>query len=160
MSGSPSDGYARPRIRLEAPPAALWAIALVALVPFPASAVMYCYGPVEHRLGSLTILFTWSSIILSFIAGVRWGLETREPAPRWYRLAFYALCAGTALVVMLGRGTVPDSWMLALFIGSFMIQWLFDNQVPDTPSRYPSLSTALTAAACVSLALALEKTMH
>src|SRR4051812_3263831 len=75
MSGSPSDGYARPRARLEAPPAMLWVIASVALIPFPASALMYCYGPIEHRPGSLTILFTWSSIILSFIAGVRWGLE-------------------------------------------------------------------------------------
>ena len=38
-----------------------------------------------------------------------------------------------------------------------MIQWLFDHQTPDAPSRYPVLSTVLHGAACVSLALALEK---
>jgi hypothetical protein len=55
---------------------------------------------------------------------------------------------------------VPDPWLLALFIAAFMIQWLFDHQIPDTPSRYPSLSTALTAAAGMSLALALEKAIN
>ena len=39
------------------------------------------------------------------------------------------------------------------------VEWLFDHQTPDTPSRYPMLSTAVTGAACVSLALALEKAM-
>ena len=151
---------ARPRLRVEAPPAALWAIALVALSPFPVSALTYCYGPAAYQHGSLSVLFAWSAIVLSFIAGVRWGLETREPVMRWPRLVFYALCAGTALSVLLGRGRVPDSWMLALFIAAFMLQWLFDNQTPDAPRRYPTLSTALTSAACVSLAFALEKSIN
>ena len=61
--------------------------------------------------------------------------------------------------MVLGRGAVSDAWILALLIVLFMIQWLFDHQTPDAPSRYPTLSTALTASACVSLALALEKAM-
>ncbi len=151
---------ARPRLRVETPPLALWGIAFLALSPFPASALMYCYGPAQHEQGSLTILVTWSAIVLSFIAGVRWGLETREPQPRAVRLAFYALCAAAALGVLLGRGHAPDAWMLALFVATFMLQWLFDNQAPDTPRRYPTLSTALTASACVSLAFALEKAIR
>jgi hypothetical protein len=150
----------RPARRVEAPPAALWAIALVALGPFPGSALMYCYGPAVDQSYSLTVLLSWSALVLAFLGGVRWGLETREETPRWYRLAFYALCAAAGLAMLLGRGIVPDTWLLALFIASFMIQWLFDHQVPDTPSRYPSLSTAVTAAAGVSLALALEKAIN
>ena len=46
----------RPRARAEAPPAVLWLIALAALIPFPASALMYAYGPELHRAGSLTML--------------------------------------------------------------------------------------------------------
>jgi hypothetical protein len=38
-----------------------------------------------------------------------------------------------------------------------MMQWLFDHQTPNTPSRYPVLSTTAAAVACVSLAVALEK---
>ena len=137
----------RPFRRVEAPPLALWAIAAIALAPFPASALMYCYGPAEHQRAALTVLFSWSAIVLSFIGGVRWGLETREPKPRWYRLAFYAMCGAAALAVLLGRGVAPDAWLLALFIAAFMIQWLFDHQSPDAPTRYPTLSTTLTAAA-------------
>ena len=151
---------ARPAKRAEAPPAALWAIALVALVPFPAAAIMFCYGPAVDQAVSLTVLFSWSALVLAFLGGVRWGMETREPTPRWQRQAFYALAAGVGLAVLAGRGFAPDAWLLGLLIVSFMIQWLFDNQVPDTPSRYPSLSTALTAAAGVSLALALEKAIN
>jgi hypothetical protein len=76
------------------------------------------------------------------------------------RQAFSALCAVAALVVLLARGRAPDTWILGGFIGAFLIQWLFDHQTADTPSRYPVLSTALTGAACVSLAVALEKAMH
>ena len=67
---------------------------------------------------------------------------------------------GLALVVLLARGRAPDTWILGGFIGAFLIQWLFDHQTPDVPSRYPILSTAVTGAAGVSLALALEKAMN
>lgn len=150
----------RPRSRVEPAPGPLWAIALFALAPFPLAALVYCYGPAEYARAALTVLLTWSAIIVAFLGGVRWGMETREPQPRWYRLAFSALSAATAWAVFLGRGQLPDAWILVGFIVVFMIQWMFDHQTPDTPSRYPTLSTALTAGACVSLALALEKTLN
>ena len=99
-------------------------------------------------------------MILSFLGGVRWGLETREPAPRWYRQGFSALSAVAAWVILLARGRTPDTWIMAGFIAAFLIQWTFDHQTPDTPRRYPLLSTVLTGSACVSLSLALEKAMH
>jgi hypothetical protein len=103
---------------------------------------------------------TWSAGAMSFLGGVRWGLETREPDPRWQRQGFSALAALAAWVILLARGHAPDSWILGGFIAAFLIQWLFDHQTPDTPSRYPILSTAVTGVACVSLALALEKALH
>ena len=147
----------RPRSGAETPPVALWLIALTALAPFPASALMYCYGPQIHQVGSLTMLMTWSAIILAFIGGVRWGLETREPRPRRDRMGFAALCAAAAWGLLLWRGQAPDALILGLFIAMFMIQWLFDHPNPEAPSRYPMLSTVLAGSACVSLALALEK---
>jgi hypothetical protein len=150
----------RPAPRAESVPAALWVIALLALAPFPAAALVYCYGPAKFAAASLGVLLTWSAVVLSFLGGVRWGLETREPEPRWQRQGFSALCAAAALVVLLARGRAPDTWILGGFIVAFLIQWLFDHQTPDTPSRYPMLSTALTAGACISLSLALESAMH
>src|SRR5688572_11715269 len=147
----------RPGRRVETPPALLWVIAATAVIPFPASALMYGYGPAEHMEGSLTMLLTWSAIILAFIGGVRWGMETREPRPRRYRLAFSALSAAAAWGVLLWRGQVPDAWLLGLFIAVFMIQWLFAHQTSEAPERYPMLSHLMAGAACVSLAVALEK---
>jgi hypothetical protein len=148
-----------PAAKPDSIPVALWAIALLALSPFPVTALLYSYGPSELARPALTSLIGWSTAVLSFLGGVRWGLETREFRPRWVRQAFSALCAVAAWVLLLARGSAPDSWVLGGFIFAFMIQWLFDHQTPDTPSRYPILSTTLTAAACISLALALEKAM-
>jgi hypothetical protein len=150
----------RSAARPEPVPAALWIIAILALTPFPAAAIVYCYGPPRLDAPALTVLLTWSAMVLSFLGGVRWGLETREPRPRWMRQSFSALCAVAAAVVLLARHRAPDSWILAGFIAAFLIQWLFDHQTPNTPSRYPMLSTALTSGACVSLALALESAIH
>lgn len=150
----------RPPAKAESIPAALWLIALLALSPFPIAAILYGYGPPDLMQPALTSLLAWSAVVLAFLGGVRWGMETREPNPRIGRQMFSALCAVAAWVVLLARGRAPDDWILAGFIAAFLIQWLFDHQTPDTPSRYPMLSTALTAGACVSLGLALEKAMQ
>lgn len=146
--------------KFESPPVALWAIALLALSPFAVAALVYSYGPVAYSATSLNVLLTWCAVTLSFLGGVRWGLETREPDPRWQRHAFSALGALAAWVILLARGHAQDTWIMGGFIAAFLIQWLFDHQTPDTPARYPILSTAVTGTSCVSLALALEKALH
>lgn len=146
--------------KFESPPLALWAIALTGLSPFAIAALVYSYGPGAYANTSLNILLTWCAVTLSFLGGVRWGLETREVSPRWQRHAFSALGALAAWVILLARGHAPDTWIMGGFIAAFLIQWLFDHQTPDTPARYPALSTAITGTSCVSLALALEKALH
>lgn len=138
-------------------PAPLWLIAVLALAPFPAAALAYSYGPADYARPALTGLLVWSAVVLSFLGGVRWGLESAEPEPRWQRLALSALAPVMACVAFLARGRAPDVWILAALIASFLVQWLLDHRAPDTPARYPKLSTAVTGAACVSLALVLEK---
>lgn len=150
----------RPAQKAESPSLAIWAIALLALSPFAVSALIYCYGPTDRAASSLNVLLTWTAMVMSFLGGVRWGLETREPSPRWQRQGFSALAAVAAWVILLAREHAPETWIIGGFIAAFMIQWLFDHQTADTPSRYPILSTALTSTACVSLALVLEKAMH
>lgn len=150
----------RPGRRVEPAPAALWIMALLALIPFPASALVYGYGPREVSGAALTILLSWAALMIAFLGGVRWGLETREARPRWYRLALSALVSTAALLVLLGRGRLPDTWILGGFVVVFLIQWLFDHQTPQTPARYPILSTMITSGACISLGLALEKALN
>lgn len=146
--------------RDEAPPAALWAIALLALAPFPVSAIAYGYGPPDTARPALTVIMTWSAVVLSFLGGVRWGMETGLPAPRWYRQVISVASAVVAWSLLLARHKLPDSWILAGAIAAFLVQWLFDHQGPNVPARYPKLSTAITAAAGVSLAVCLDRAIR
>src|SRR5262245_17492995 len=130
----------RPAERRESIPVVLWAIALVALSPFPITAILYSYGPADRMAASLASPLQWSAVVLSFLGGVRWGLETREPSPRPLRQVFSAMCAVAGWVILMAHGRAPDTWVIGGFVAAFLIQWLFDHQTPDTPSRYPMLS--------------------
>jgi hypothetical protein len=147
-----------PRQR-EAVPPALWAIALSALAPFPASAALYGWGPPNLARPALTLILTWSGCVLAFLGGVRWGLESGRPKPRAERLLISVLSPLIAWLLLLSRHRIADSWVIGGCIGAFLVQWLFDHQAPDVPSRYPRLSTAMTAGACISLAVCLDQAL-
>ena len=68
-------------------PLPLWIIAIAALSPFPVSAAIYAFGPDRLAHDALTVILTWSAIVMSFVGGVRWGLETGRESPRTARLA-------------------------------------------------------------------------
>jgi hypothetical protein len=145
--------------RWESIPPALWAIALVALAPFPISAVLYGWGPPDLARTALRLILTWSGCVLAFLGGVRWGLESGRARPRAERLLISVLSPVAAWVLLFSRNRIPDAWVIGGCILAFLAQWLFDHQAPDVPARYPRLSTALTAAACVSLAVCLDQAM-
>ncbi|HEY9216936.1 MAG TPA: DUF3429 domain-containing protein [Phenylobacterium sp.] len=141
-------------------PLPLWAIALAALSPFPISAWIYAYGPSEHAEFALTVILTWSAIVLSFVGGVRWGLETARDEPRSARLAGSVIGPIFAWTLIIARGAWPDTWLLCGFLSAFLVQWLFDHTAPDVPSRWPRLLTVLTLGAGLSLAIALEQALR
>ena len=85
----------------ESIPLALWVIVLLAMSPFPVTALVYGYGPDARMESMIKALLSWSAVVLSFLGGVRWGLETREPAPRPMRQAFSALCAVVGWVILM-----------------------------------------------------------
>lgn len=140
-------------------PLALWLIALTALAPFPLAAVAYGWGPPDIARPALTVILNWSGVVLAFLGGVRWGMETVRPAPRAERLLISVLSPVVAWVLLASRHRIPDGWIIGGCIFAFLVQWLFDHQAPDVPARYPKLSTALTAGACVSLAVCLDQAM-
>lgn len=146
--------------RDEAPPVALWIIALMALAPFPIAAMAYGYGPPSVAAPALGLILTWSAVVLSFLGGVRWGLETALSAPRPERQMISVLSGFTAWMLLIARHRFPDKWILTGAIAAFLLQWLFDHQGPDVPARYPKLSTAVTVAACVSLAICLDQALR
>jgi hypothetical protein len=140
----------------EQPPTALWAIVAVAIAPFVGGAIVYLYGPPGMGVRAMTVVLTWSAAVLAFLGGVRWGLETARRKPRRGRLGASAVAPAAAAVFYMARDLVPDAWIVGGFLVAFLLQWLFDHRGADVPARYPRLSTALTAGACVSLAFVLE----
>jgi hypothetical protein len=141
-------------------PRPLWVIAFLGLAPFPVAAGVYCYGPADMAGPALSLMITWCAIVLGFLGGVRWGLETGRPAPRWTRLAASTVSPVAAWLLVFARGSLPTSWILIGFLVAFLLQWLFDHTAPDVPARYPRLMTSLTLVACLSLALALEQALR
>jgi hypothetical protein len=141
-------------------PAPLWTIAIAAILPFPASAMVYAYGPADITAQSLTVMLTWSAVVLAFLGGVRWGLETARPAPRWQRLLASTISPVAAWILLLARGEFVLYWVIVGFMAAFILQWLFDHTAPDVPARYPRLSTVMTLVACLSLAVALEQALR
>ena len=140
-------------------PPTLWFIALSAMAPFPIAAVAYGWGAADVARPALTVILTWSGVVLAFLGGVRWGMESGRPKPRAERLLISVLSPVAAWTVLAARHRIPDGWIIGGCLGAFLLQWLFDHHGPDVPSRYPRLSTALTAGACISLAVCLDQAL-
>jgi hypothetical protein len=141
-------------------PASLWGIALAAVSPFPVTAFFYAYGQPEQAKVAIHVLLSWSMVVMAFLGGIRWGLETARPVPRWNRLVGSIFSPVAALGFYLSRGRFGLVVIIGGFIAAFLVQWLFDHRAPNMPARYPRLSTLLTAAACISLGVAMEQAMH
>jgi hypothetical protein len=145
--------------RYESIPPALWVIAVCALAPFPLAAIAYGWGSPEVARPALTVILNWSGVVLAFLGGVRWGMESGRPKPRPERLVISVMSPVVAWTILASRHRIPDGWIIGGCIFAFLVQWLFDHQGPDVPARYPRLSTALTASACISLAVCLDQAM-
>ena len=158
MTETPAPGRFEP-VAQEVVPPALWMIVLVALAPFPVTAGLYGWGAADVARPALSLILTWSGCVLAFLGGVRWGLESGRAVPRIGRLVVSVLSPATAWMLLFARHRIPDGWVIGGCIAAFLFQWLFDHQAPDVPARYPRLSTAMTAAACVSLAVCLDQAM-
>ena len=145
--------------RDDAPPAALWMIAFAALAPFPTGGRAYGWGPPDVARPALTV----DHHLVGGDPGVpgrrRWGLESAADASALAAPADLGAVAGVAWTMLLSRGRIDNTWIIGGCIGAFLVQWLFDHHGPDVPARYPKLSTALTAAACISLAVCLDQAM-
>lgn len=144
----------------EAAPKPIWVVALIGLLGFPAPALLYAYGGAHWSTAGLNILVTWSAVVMGFLGGIRWGLESARPDPRWRNLAASTVSPFAGFVLFAARHYIDADWVISGFLVAFMVQWLFDHATPESPVRYPRLTTILTLVACVSLALALEKALR
>ena len=140
-------------------PRSIWALALIGMLGFPISAALFVYGPAPYAERGLHFLLAWSAVMMGFLGGVRWSLESSRAIPRALRLGVAILPPLVGCGLLLARDYLELDWSLGGYLAAFLVAWLFD-QVPETPSRFPRLMTILTFMACIGLAMALEKALR
>ena len=141
------------------PPAPL-ALTLAGLLPFfgGAGAVVWLGDDIARQAAAGLILIAYAAVILSFLGGVRWGVEmaSRAPRPRWSVLTGSVLGAlagwGLVLQPVLGGGAgTPFLPMAALLT----VHWAWDLSARCTlPPWYDGLRTVATAGAVSALCVA------
>lgn len=143
-------------------PASAWTMGVCSLVPFYVSAALYCYGPADLRGQAFLGLIGWSTAMLSYLGGVRAGLEIDSRAqPRLWSIALAMLSPVAALLLLFGAltGGLSAVQQVSGFMTAFILMWLWDTRASDGPAWRPRYRTFITAGAAVALAFALEQAM-
>ena len=141
-------------------PPAVWVFGVATLIPFIVTSVLFCYGPINSRSLALISLLAYSTAILSYLGGVRCGLEIENPQPRWAVLGLSQLFPLAAFGLLLGGLKFDPAWQLSGFLLVFILQWLWDVTNHEGPAWRPRLRTLLTSGAAISLSFALEQALH
>jgi len=144
------------------PPAPL-ALTIGGLMPFigAALAALALEGDVARQAGAYLTLLVYAAVILSFLGGVRWGIEMNEATftpPRWSILTGSVIGAlvGWGAVLFYLLGTPAQSPLVFLLMaGALAAHWLWDVMSRrDTPAWYDGLRTIATLGAAGALVAA------
>ncbi len=124
------------------------------------AAGVYGYGAPALRGPALLTLLTYSAAVLSYLGGVRWGVEIAlRRQPRWIVLGA-AVLPSIAAWALLAGSTLTAELQLGGFLAAFLLQWAWDSRAVSPPAWYPRLRTLLTLGAVLALAVALEATLR
>lgn len=146
------------RARAPAPPT-IWLFGLLSIVPLFIAAWVYCYGPLNLRGAGLLALLGYCTALLSYLGGIRCGLEFARRAPRWRLIAMSLIAPLLAFALLLGATDFDVVWQISGFLLAFLLQWIWDVNDHEGPEWRPRLRTLLTAGAAIPLAFALEQAL-
>lgn len=147
------------RARAPAPPA-VWVFGVLSIVPLFVAAWVYCYGPLNLRGAGLLALLGYSTALLSFLGGIRCGLEFAQRIPRWRIIALSMAAPIVAFLLLLGAARFDVVWQVSGFLLAFLLQWIWDVNDAEGPAWRPRLRTLLTAGAAIPLSFALEQALR
>ncbi|MDP8916559.1 MAG: DUF3429 domain-containing protein [Pseudomonadota bacterium] len=143
------------------PPAAL-ILGVLGLIPFWGAAALYAFGDPNQRGVALLTLLAYSAAILSFLGGVRWGMEIAAGRrPRAWVLVLSTLPPIAAWLLLAGGGgaSLTEVQSLGGFLLAFVVQGVWDVRASDAPPWRRRLRLWLTVAAVLALGLALGTTL-
>jgi len=137
-----------------------WFLAFAGAVPFfLATAALFASDASSVRVPAITALVTYSAVILSFLAGIEWGLAIRDESGNESTRAI-ALGLGTVsslaawAVLWLPSATLQVGCALALFVATWGAdQWMAGRGL--LPAWFVDLRTVVSALVAAILAVAL-----
>lgn len=149
------------RARAPAPPT-VWLFGVFSIVPLFIAAWVYCYGPLNLRGAGLLGLLGYATALLSFLGGIRCGMEFGRRIPRWRVIGASLIAPFFAFFILLaaGSGRFDTVWQVLGLLLALLLQWVWDVNDQEGPEWRPRLRTLLTAGAAVPLAFALEQAMR
>ncbi|MBP7705430.1 MAG: DUF3429 domain-containing protein [Caulobacter sp.] len=144
-------------------PASAWTMGVLSLIPFYLFAGLYCYGPQAMRSGAFVALIGWSAAMLSYLGGVRAGLEIdSHDKPRLWSVALAMLSPVAGFGLLFGglTGSLGSVQQVSGFMTAFLLMWIWDQRMSDGPAWRPRYRTAITTGAAIALAFALEQALR
>jgi hypothetical protein len=141
----------------EKTPRAPLALMTFGIVPFAVFAGLILYWrdqPIQMQNAGLWLTI-YSAVILSFLGGVRWGVEIAlRERPRWGELvpSIMGSLIGWGGVVWYFQ-TLHQEYVLAGMAGALLLHYFYDILSPELPHWYRKLRIWPTLGAIASLAL-------
>ena len=131
-------------------------LGLAGLIPFIASAAALWLGDSVWRFDSGTALIAYGAVILSFLGGIRWGVEiTQRPQrPATGALLFSVLPSLLAWGALLVQSLINLPLAVVTLIVGFVLQFLSDRRAARSnilPLWFGKLRLILSVGATLSL---------
>jgi hypothetical protein len=140
-------------------PRTVWVFGVFSILPLFIAAALYCYGPPRLAGPGLLGLLGSATALLSFLGGIRCGMEFARRIPRWHIIGLSMAAPLAAFGLLLGSAKFDAVWQISGFLLAFLLQWIWDVNDHEGPEWRPRLRTLLTAGAAIPLAFALEQAL-
>ena len=137
-----------------------WFLAVAGALPFLlATGALFFSEASSVRVPAITALVTYSAVILSFLAGIEWGLAIRdESGTETTRAVALGLSTVSALAAWAMLWLPSPTWQVGTALGLFAAVWAADQWMASRgllPAWFIDLRTAVSALVVAILAIAL-----
>jgi len=137
-----------------------WFLAFAGAVPFVlATGALFVSDASSVRVPAITALVTYSAVILSFLAGIEWGLAIRdESGTETTRAVALGLSSVSTLAAWAVLWLPTATWQIGSALALFVAVWAADEWMAGRgllPTWFVDLRTAVSVLVAAVLAVAL-----
>ena len=137
-----------------------WFLAFAGAIPFIiATAALFVSDAAQVRVPAIAAMVTYSAVILSFLAGIEWGLAIRDTSgTEATQVEALGLSSVSTLAAWAVLWLPSPTWQIGSALALFIAAWAADQWMASRgllPSWFIDLRTAVSALVVATLAVAL-----